>query len=150
MPHPDLETIVHRALSELPVPRAPRTLVPRVMAGLRHSRHAWYQRAWRTWPAAARVASLAALAAVVWASLLALPAAQEGARALVMRMGVEWNLLSTVTAGVGAIIDVADVLQRVSAPAIGYVVSLTMAMCAAFAVCGAALTRVVLGGSSEP
>jgi len=149
MQPPDLETLVHRALTELPPPRAPRTLLPRVMVGIRRPRPAWHQRAWWTWPVGGQFASLAVLAVVVWASTLALPAMNEGVGMLTARTGDGWGLLSVSGAGIGTLVDVASVLQRVSAPAMGYVVSLTLAMCAAFAVCSAAIGRVVLGGSSQ-
>lgn len=149
MQPPDLETLVHLALTALPPPQAPRTLLPRVMAGIHRPRPAWHQRAWWTWPVVFQFASLAVLVVVVWASTLALPAMNEGTRILTTRTGAGWGLFSVCGAGLGTLVDAASVLQRVSAPAMGYVVSLTLAMCAAFAVCSAAIARVVLGGSSQ-
>jgi hypothetical protein len=65
--HPvDPEAIVDAALSELPQPRAPHTLLPRVMAAVHAwANRPWYARAWFTWPVAGQVASLAALLLLV-------------------------------------------------------------------------------------
>ena len=40
----DLESLIHHELAELPPPRAPRTLAPRVMAQIRQRRRSpWYR-----------------------------------------------------------------------------------------------------------
>src|SRR5688500_12276604 len=47
----DLERLVDRELQRLPAPRAPETLLPRVMAAVdAAARRPWYTRAWFTWP----------------------------------------------------------------------------------------------------
>jgi len=47
----DLERLIDQSLRELPQPRAPRTLLPRVMAVVGHvAVEPWYLRAWFTWP----------------------------------------------------------------------------------------------------
>ena len=61
----DLAWQVDRALRALPTPKAPRTLVPRVMAAVELSLAPWYTRAWLTWPAVWQVASVTALALLV-------------------------------------------------------------------------------------
>src|SRR5258706_15102749 len=70
--HPvDLETLVDRELRQLPAPRAPHTLLPRVLAAVQQwSQRPWYTRAWFTWPAAAQIASAAALTLIVLGSAL--------------------------------------------------------------------------------
>jgi hypothetical protein len=61
----DIEQRVDRALKALPAPRAPHTLLPRVMAAVAHTGRApWYSRAWLTWPRAAQAASLFVLVAI--------------------------------------------------------------------------------------
>jgi len=66
----DLERIVDRELKRLPVPRAPRSFAPRVMAAVAASRPAaWYARPWLLWPVwmqAVSVIAFAGLAAGAW------------------------------------------------------------------------------------
>src|SRR3954471_15829715 len=65
----DLQTLVDRELRHLPLPRAPHTLLPRVLAAVHEwSRRPWYERAWFTWPAAAQAASAAALLLLIAAA----------------------------------------------------------------------------------
>src|SRR5215510_13938089 len=71
----DLERTVHRELQRLPLPRAPHTLLPRVLAAVdAWARRPWYTRAWFTWPLAWQAASVALVAAVVY-GLWILPSA---------------------------------------------------------------------------
>ena len=47
----DLERLVDRELKRLPQPRAPRSLLPRVMAAVAEPRPLkWYSRPWLAWP----------------------------------------------------------------------------------------------------
>jgi len=66
----DLERKVDAGLKRLPAPRAPRTLLPRVMAVVAARRQApWYARPWLTWPIPLQALSLiviAAAGAAVW------------------------------------------------------------------------------------
>src|SRR5262245_38476495 len=81
MMHPaDLERLVDRRLRQLPAPRAPRTLLPRVLAAVREwSERPWYQRAWLTWPVAWQIASASALVLFVAVGAALLPTAQSAA-----------------------------------------------------------------------
>lgn len=66
MPFADLEQKVDRELRRLPMPRAPHTLLPRVLAAVEAwVNRPWYTRAWFTWPVGWQVASIALLALVV-------------------------------------------------------------------------------------
>lgn len=67
---PDRETPLHRELGALPLPRAPRTLLPRVMAAIARP---FYTRPWLTWPALWQTASAIALVAVATATWMLLP-----------------------------------------------------------------------------
>ena len=75
MSHDPLHDFVHKALSDLPSRRAPRSLIDRVNAAIA-MREAlpWYARGWTAWPAPARiltvVAGVAAVAAFAWLGLL--------------------------------------------------------------------------------
>jgi hypothetical protein len=58
----DLETRIGRTLQRFPAPRAPHTLLPRVLAAVQEwSLRPWYSRAWFTWPIGGQVISAAAL-----------------------------------------------------------------------------------------
>jgi hypothetical protein len=71
----DLERTVDRELRRLPSPRAPHTLLPRVLAAVdAWSRRPWYTRAWFTWPLAWQVASIAAVALLVYGVWMLPPA----------------------------------------------------------------------------
>jgi len=52
-PDAKLETALHEALSELPLHRAPKSLVPHVLQTI--AMRPWWQRAWWEWPVAAQV-----------------------------------------------------------------------------------------------
>src|SRR6266699_3611722 len=73
--HPiDLETLVGRQLRRLPAPRAPYTLLPRVLAAVQAwSRRPWYARDWFTWPLVWRLASIALLILILAGGVVALP-----------------------------------------------------------------------------
>ncbi len=73
MNHQDSE--LDYELQRLPAPRAPRTLLPRVMAAVElRASTPWYSRAWVTWPRALQVASASAAALVVALMVWGLPA----------------------------------------------------------------------------
>ena len=54
----ELERLVDRALGQLPAPRAPRTLLPRVMAAVPTPARPWHARPWLMWPAGWQIISL--------------------------------------------------------------------------------------------
>lgn len=76
--HPaDQDHPVTSRLKSLPGPRAPHTLLPRVMAAVREwAERPWYERAWFTWPLYWQVASTALLAAVAAGAVALWPAIQ--------------------------------------------------------------------------
>ena len=124
-----LARTVAAALGQLPVPPAPPTLLPRVMAAAQQwARRPWYTRAWFSWPLAWRVASIAALAAAVAGAPLLLPSAEETLSPAVARM------------------NAAVVLWRaIIRPMLPYAAAFGALMCLACAVFGAALNQVVFG-----
>ena len=145
--HPaDLETLVDRELRQLPVLRAPHTLLPRVLAAVQQwSRRPWYARAWLTWPLGWQVVSMAALILLVVGSVMLLPSARAAAG----------GAASPVAARVMS--DVAGILQRAELtvnavrvlwralvePLVAYAFALVALMCLACAAFGTALNRVV-------
>lgn len=70
----DLERLVDQELKRLPSPRAPRTLLPRVLAAtVERPADPWYARPWLAWPVAWQAASVAVLLALGTAVWFVLP-----------------------------------------------------------------------------
>lgn len=148
----DLEDVVDRALKQLPDPRAPRTLVPGVMAAIETERaRTSSARPWLAWPLAWKVASVAALIVLGVGIARLWPEAQTAVQQ------------STPTVVADVVSFVADIANKASAaanvtrivwhalvqPLVGYLLVLVLVMCAACATFGAALGRVALGGVSQ-
>ena len=129
------------------MPRAPHTLLPRVLAAVqRWSRRPWYARAWLTWPLGRQVVSMLALLVLVVGSAVLLPSAWAAAG----------GAASPVAARVMS--DVSGILQRVELtihavrvlwralgePLVAYAFALAALMCLACAAFGTALNRVVV------
>jgi hypothetical protein len=147
--HPaDLEQLVHRELTQLPTPRAPRTLLPHVLAAVRQwAERPWYARAWLTWPRAWQGVSIAALVVLLAGSAVIVSSAQAAAS----------DAASTFVSG--ALGGVTGIAQRTEAamnaarvlwrallePLVAYAFALAVLMCLACAACGAALTHVAFG-----
>ncbi|HVL70167.1 MAG TPA: hypothetical protein VM364_23100 [Vicinamibacterales bacterium] len=132
----DLDDLLDRELAQLPQPRAPRTLLPRVLdATAGRTPAAAAPTGWSTWPwhwRGAAAAAVVALAAVVWTLLTAPPAPVTGVAqtasetATVLR--VVWDVL----------------LQPVATYVFVLGISLTLACAAAWAA-----LEVALGGASH-
>lgn len=149
-PDRDLARLVQAGLDRLPAPRAPDTLLPRVMAAVRSPEAAsWYGRAWLSWPLVWQVASAALLLALVaGASVLALSA---GNLDLAARVG--GNLGARIT-GFASDAQTAAVFVRVLwrlllEPAVVSLFVLVVGMSLAGAAVWAALSRIALGGASH-
>ena len=147
----DLERVIGRALDALPPPRAPRTLLPRVMADVQaQAAITPVRRPWFEWSplaqAALIVVSLAALTAIWWAwpfaayaaDLLPEPVRQAGRQADVVASTAS-DLLH-----VGAL-----VWQAVVGPIVKGLFMLTLVLCMACALIAAALGRIALGGAHQ-
>ena len=120
---------VAAALRQLPVPPAPPTLLPRVMAAAQQwARRPWYTRAWFSWPLTWQVASIAALAVAAAGVPLLLPHAEE--------------VFSPAVARANAAIVLWRAIIR---PMMPYAAAFAALMCLACAVFGAALNQVVFG-----
>jgi hypothetical protein len=122
MPFADLEQRVDRELRRLPAPRAPHTLLPRVLAAVEAwVNRPWYTRAWFTWPLGWQVASVA-LVALVFVGVWLLPPAPA-------------SVVVTTNAG--------RVLWRtIVEPFLAYAFVIVVIMCLACAAFGAALSYV--------
>jgi hypothetical protein len=124
MPFDDLEQQVHEQLRRLPAPRAPQTLLPRVLAAVdAWANRPWYSRAWFTWPIGWQAASVALVALCIYGTWL-LPPMPASVVATTSAGGVIWRTLIE--------------------PLLGYVVGLVVLMCLACAAFGAALNYLFL------
>ena len=140
--HPaDLETLVDTELRQIPAPRAPHTLLPRVLAAVqRWSQRPWYARAWFTWPLAGQIASATALMLIVVGSAMLIASAQiavdETAAPLVSSM-------TRLAQRTEATLNAARVVWRaVIEPFAVYAFGLIVLMCLACALFGTALNHV--------
>ena len=140
--HPvDLETLVERELRQLPAPRAPHTLLPRVLAAVQQwSQRPWYARAWFTWPVAAQVASAAALVLIAVGSALLITNAQIAVGETSARL---LSGVAPVAQRAEATLNAARVVWRaLIEPLLGYAFGLVVLMCLACAAFGTALNHV--------
>jgi hypothetical protein len=142
----DLERLIDRELRRLPPPRAPRTLMPRVMAAVDEARHRpWYSRAWLTWPAGWQVASVLLLLGVAGVSAMWLPGAFAAANALTFVSDVRGNVSETARDVEVATTAVRVLWRALLAPVVPYAFGLVFLMCVACAVFGTALNHLVFG-----
>jgi hypothetical protein len=141
---------VDRALKELPTPRAPRTLLPRVLAAIAQPvTRPWYARSWFTWPQAWQVVSVAVLV-VLFVGLSAwLPRLQDTVGSYAT------NLIDRATGQIAGVARTADatatlarILWRVSLqPIVEWIFALVLLMSLACAAFRAALTRLAPRGA---
>lgn len=133
MDESDLERIVDRELKRLPVPRAPRSFAPRVMAAVAAARPAaWYARPWLMWPVwmqAMSVIGFAGLAAGGWTLWNQAPELAQRANQMAAVSRAFWNVLF----GPIAIV----------------VLALTVVVALACAAAWTAVSRVTFGGASS-
>jgi hypothetical protein len=147
----ELESLIDRQLRRLPEPRAPRSLLPRVMAAVAEARRPWYARAWRTWPIGLQIASALAGFVAIAAMSLALPAAQTW---LVADSSPLWaDLVSRagrIVAHTEEVGRAAEVVWRaLIAPVATAALVPVLMMCAASLAFGAALSRLAFRGVSQ-
>ena len=93
----ELERVIDEEVKRLPLPRAPGTLLPRVMQAVEARSHrGWYARAWFTWPWWSQAGSLAAVALIayaLWRLPVALPAPPPSVTAALGTSRVLWEAL---------------------------------------------------------
>ena len=142
----DLERLIAGELRRLPAPRAPRTLLPHVMAALEETAaRPWYSRAWLTWPLGWRVASAIALAATIAGGVLLLPTLHAAVAALAIVADVRGDVAETTRQMETAATAVRVLWGALLAPVVPYALALVLLMCAACAVFGTALNHMVFG-----
>jgi hypothetical protein len=153
----DLERLVGRELRRLPLPRAPRTLLPRVLAiTVRRSRRRSWTAIWAAWPRAWRFASLVGIAGAVAGVGVA---AAVGLGSLGFE-GLAAHVLSTGQAAYDGLSRLAALPRQASAfgrlvwrsflePIATYLFFLTLSFSLACAALWAALDRAALGGASR-
>ena len=142
----DLETRVQRELKRLPAPRAPHTLLPRVMAAVQAwAGRPWYSRAWFTWPLGLQVASAAALALVIAGGVVLAPAAEAAAANALTAVRIVATGGADVARPIETTASSARILWRtLLEPLASYALVVVVLMFLACAVFGTALNHVVI------
>lgn len=148
----DLEDVVDRALKQLPAPRAPRTLLPRVMAAVEaRTVRTTSTRPWLSWPLAWQVASVTALIVFgvgierLWPGTLSV--VQQSTPSVLADVT---TLIVDAASKAAAVANATRIVWHAFVqPLVGYVLVLVLVMCAACATFGAALGRVALGEVSQ-
>jgi hypothetical protein len=140
----DLERLAHHELRRLPSPRAPHTLLPRIMAAVEASRaRPWYARAWFTWPVGWQVASIATLVLLISGAVLLGPRVQAAASSMIAALQVFAG--ASDAAPVETTANSARILWRtLLAPLATYALVVVVLMFLACAVFGTALNHVVI------
>jgi hypothetical protein len=135
----DLERLIDHELRALPAPRAPRDLLPRVMAAVEHTaQRPWYTRTWLQWPIAWQLTSALVLLGVVAAAGVFLPQLQAAVSTV--------SFVADSTQHVAVATTAVRVLWRtLLAPVVPWAFGLVTLMCAACAVFGTALNHLVFG-----
>jgi hypothetical protein len=147
----ELEKRVERALDALPAPKAPASLMPRVMAAVAAAAEKpvpWYSRAWLQWPREAQLASLILVVIagvglwrevpVVWTWTLSVVSVNAETPAW-------W---ASVLKGFGSVMAVARLPWRVLEPVALYFGLLALVASLAMAASWYAVSRLFSGGVS--
>jgi hypothetical protein len=145
----DRDDILDRALHALDAPRAPQTLLPRVMAAVAERDHVSHARPWMEWPRGWRIASFTAMAAVTIGVIWLLPNLEIVMRATAGWLGQRDPALGGGIDSAASVVSVGRTLwQTLVEPVLWYVVVWIIVMTTACAALGAALD-LALGGASE-
>jgi hypothetical protein len=157
MPTPELERIVDRRLKALPAPRAPHTLLPRVMRAVEDlTRCVRRPLGWFAWPMLWRVASGVALALVIVTLVSAWPQAVTRFETIATQVSVPvagvWASLERVARVPSALAGATAAVWRtlLLPPDSSYLLVFVALMLAACALGGAALRSLALEGHPRP
>jgi hypothetical protein len=148
----DLESVVDRALKALPAPRAPETLLPRVMDAVPvEARMRPRSGTWFTWPIGWQIAFVALVILLAGGLGWLLPTAQAAVVSSVSGMltGVKLQVAGMLDEASAIVSMVTIVWQALLQPVVRWVFIFILAMSVACAAFGAALGRVALGGASQ-
>jgi hypothetical protein len=145
----ELERLVGRALRRLPSPRAPQTLLPRVMAAVQSPAPTTVRaRSWFAWPLVWQATSVAALVTLIVGISMLLPDAQAAAGALASRVagGTLTRVAHFAQEAEAMAVTMGILWRTLLQPIVWYLLALLVVMSTTCAAFGAALSRVALGG----
>jgi hypothetical protein len=142
----ELERLIGRELRALPAPRAPHTLLPRVMGAVDvMAQRPWYARAWFTWPVAWQIATVSLAIVALTGVVMLLPDVTAAARETPVVADVSGEV-SAVAQRLDTIATTSRVLWRaLLAPVVPYAFGLVLLMCLACALFGTVLNHLVFG-----
>ena len=112
----ELESLFAREVAKLPCPRAPGSLIPRVLAAIRHRKgEPWHRRGWRVWPATLKFATGVLCVGFGWLAPYAWDSMEFAlAHEAVVAAGALWRLLvqpaAVYLAAIGAALVVASAM----------------------------------------
>lgn len=148
----DLQELVDRELKRLPGPRAPRTLLPRVLAAtVDRPALPWYRGAWVTWPRAWQAVSIAAFVLVVAGAWFAVPViASFLSSSSIGSVSAVPERVATVGRTASETATVVRLFWRVLIePVAVYLFALALSLSLACALIWTALERLALGGAQQ-
>ena len=144
----ELERFVSRQLRALPMPPAPRTLLPRVLAAARAwSERPWYAREWFTWPVIWQLGSVAVLLLTIAGGAVVVPTLQSSLTNSMNSIGATIQMdLPRLAGGLDVSANVLLVIwHALVQPFLPYAFVIVVLMCGACATVVFALNRVVFG-----
>jgi len=139
---------LHDALRALPAPRAPHTLLARVLAAtVEAAPRPWYTRVWAAWPLEWQLASAIACAGLVGAWLLLAPYADPAFAGVAEVVGAAADRARHLLQGAEVVAAVAQVLWRslvLPAAVAGFAIALVAAL--AGSACWTTINRLAFHG----
>ena len=145
VPEDDLERLAHRELQRLPAPRAPHSLLPRVMAAVEQwANRPWYTRAWFTWPLGWQVVSAATLVLLVTGGVMLAPRAQAVGSSAIAAVQMFAGSVSDATPVETTATSARILWRTLLEPLATYALVVVVLMFLACAVFGTALNHVVI------
>jgi hypothetical protein len=148
----ELDEQLDRELRELPGPRAPETLLPRVMLAVAEAdAKPWYARAWMTWPREVQVASALLLALVVAGLWSIAPIGFQGIADVVSPAANDiWTRLAAVVRQTEQVATLGRVLWEVLlGPIAAHALVFTVLIAFFCALFWTAVTRLALGEAAS-
>jgi hypothetical protein len=147
----ETEDVVHRALRALPPPRAPHTLLPRIMAAVADQQARPVRPTWFAWPVLWQAASIAALVLLSTGIVWIWPTAWNVVSSY---SAIAWSFAAprvlNLVASASAVMTFGSIVWDVFLqPVVSYVMVWIVLMSVACTAFGAALGRVALGGASQ-